>query len=86
MNSLPYYFLLIFFFKIFPYCFFYLMLKCFYYQNNRRLYAAFLGLYCVFRIAGSCYLPDFEYDNLLMGRIKSYNERLYIHNKTFEPQ
>lgn len=62
------------------------MLKCFYYQNNRRLYAAFLGLYCVFRIAGSCYLPDFEYDNLLMGRIKSYNERLYIHNKTFEPQ
>jgi hypothetical protein len=32
---------------------------------------------------GSAYLPDFQYDNLIFG-IKSYQERLYIHNKTFK--
>lgn len=51
--------------------------------NNRRLFASFVFLYCIIRINNLTQLPDFEYDNLLTG-IKSYNERLYIHNKTFD--
>lgn len=59
------------------------LIKCFSIQNNRRLFAAFVYLYCLFRISSSTQLPDFEYDNVLFGA-KSYEERLYIHNKTFE--
>ena len=59
------------------------LIKCFVIENNRRLFASFVYLYCLFRIIGSTQLPDFEYDNVLFGA-KSYEERLYIHNKTFE--
>lgn len=59
------------------------LIKCFFYENNRRLFATFVYLYCILRIIGSTQLPDFEYDNVLFGA-KSYEERLYIHNKTFE--
>lgn len=59
------------------------LIQCFYYQNNKRLFKCFVYIYCMLRMAGSTYLPDFQYDNLLFG-IKTYQERLYIHNKTFE--
>lgn len=58
-------------------------IKCFAIENNRRIFTAFLFMYCIFRIIGSTQLPDFEYENVLFGA-KSYDERLYIHNKTFE--
>lgn len=59
------------------------LIQCFAIRNNRRLFKAFVFLYCILRMMGSANLPDFKYDNLLFG-IKSYQERLYIHNKTFE--
>ncbi len=59
------------------------LIKCFAYENNKRLFQAFIFIYCLLRIAGSTYLPDFDYDNVLFG-IKSYQERLYIHNRTYE--
>jgi len=59
------------------------LIRCFSIENNKRLFAIFIYCYCALRIAGSTQLPDFEYDNILFGA-KSYEERLYIHNKTFE--
>ena len=59
------------------------LIRSFAIVNNRRLFASFVFLYCLLRINNLTQLPDFEYDNVLTG-IKSYNERLYIHNKTFE--
>ena len=59
------------------------LIKCFAIRNNKRLFECFIFIYCVFRMIGSAYLPDFQYDNLIFG-IKSYQERLYIHNKTFK--
>lgn len=61
------------------------LIKCFHFDNNRRLFKAFVFVYCLMRTAGSTYLPDFDYDNILFGS-KSYQERLYIHNRTFEEQ
>lgn len=61
------------------------LIRCFYYDNNRRLFKTFIILYCAMRMAGSTYLPDFDYDNILFGH-KSYQERLFIHNRTFELQ
>jgi len=59
------------------------LIKCFAIENNRRLFSAFVYFYCAFRIIGSTQLPDFEYENVLLGA-RSYEERLYLHNKTFE--
>lgn len=59
------------------------LIKCFAIANNRRLFKAFIFIYCVMRMAGSTYLPDFAYDNILFGAT-SYQERLRIHDKTFE--
>ena len=59
------------------------LIKVFSIENNRRLFIGFVFVYCVLRIAQSTYLPDFEYDNVLFGA-KSYQQRLYIHNKTFD--
>ena len=59
------------------------LIQCFAIRNNRRLFKAFVFLYCILRMMGSANLPDFKYDNLLFG-IKPYQERLYIHNKTFK--
>ena len=59
------------------------LLKCFAIENNKKLYATFIGLYCILKIGSSTMLPDFKYENLLFG-IQSYQERLYYHNRTFD--
>lgn len=59
------------------------LIKCFAIENNKKLFAAFIGLYCILKIGSSTMLPDFKYENLLFG-IQSYQERLYYHNRTFD--
>lgn len=56
------------------------LIKCFFYENNRKLFMAFVGLYCTMKIVGLTNMITSEYDNVLFG-IKSYEERLYIHNR-----
>ena len=57
--------------------------RCFFYDNNRKLFFAFILLYCVLRIGSSTRLPDFKYDNVFLG-MQTYQERLLYHNKTYE--
>ena len=54
--------------------------KCFSIGNNRRLFIAFLSIYCILKIIGTTNFPTAEYDNILFGT-KSYEERLFIHQK-----
>lgn len=60
------------------------IIKCFYYERNRYLFCTFIGIYCLLKTATTLNEPIHEYDNLLMGKIKSYQERKYIFEKTFE--
>lgn len=59
------------------------LIKSFAIENNKRLFALFIFLYCLLRVAGTAYLPDFDYENVLFGS-QSYQERLFFHNKTYE--
>ena len=59
------------------------LIKCFYYKRNKLLFSTFVGLYCIVKTATTLNAPIHEYDNLLFG-IKSYQERKYIFQKTFE--
>ena len=59
------------------------LIKCFYYDRNKILFSTFVGLYCIVKTATTLNAPIHEYDNLLFG-IKSYQERKYIFQKTFE--
>ena len=59
------------------------LIKCFYYERNKLLFSTFVGLYCIVKTATTLNAPIHEYDNLLFG-IKSYQERKYIFQKTFE--
>lgn len=56
------------------------MIECFTYSNNRKLFIAFVYIYCLFKIIGNTNFITARYDNLLFG-IQSYQERLYIHNR-----
>lgn len=56
------------------------IIECFVYKNNRRLFIAFVYIYCLFKIIGNTNFITARYDNLLFG-IQSYQERLYIHNR-----
>ena len=60
------------------------LIKCFYYDRNRYLFCTFIGFYCIIKTATTNNGPIYEYDNLLFGGIKSYQERKYIFEKTFE--
>lgn len=63
------------------------IIKCFYYEKNRYLFCTFVGLYCMAKTVGTLSEPIHEYDNLLFGDIKSFQERKYIYEKTFkEPE
>ena len=59
------------------------LIKCFYYERNKILFSTFVVLYCIVKTATTLNAPIHEYDNLLFG-IKSYQERKYIFQKTFE--
>lgn len=61
------------------------LIRCFSVRGNRYLFIAFVYIYCLLRMAGSAFLPDYKYDNVLFGA-DSYQERLYMHNKTFQEQ
>lgn len=56
------------------------MMECFSIKNNRRLYICFISLYCVIKMIGNTNLITSLYDNVLFGA-KSFEERLYIHNR-----
>jgi hypothetical protein len=58
--------------------------RCFYFHNNRMLFNAFLGIYCVLKIVTTVNQSVMEYDNILLGGIKSYQERKYIFDKEFQ--
>lgn len=59
------------------------LIKCFAFRNNRLLFSGFVGLYCMLKIITTVNQPVMEYDNVLFGA-KSYPERKYIFEKTFE--
>lgn len=60
------------------------LIKCFYYEHNKYLFCSFIAIYCLIKTATTLNAPIHEYDNLLFGNIKSYQERKYIFEKTFE--
>ena len=57
------------------------LMKCFAITNNRKLFVSFVMFYCLLKTWSMTQLPDMQYDNVLTG-MKSYQERLVIHNKT----
>lgn len=57
------------------------LMKCFAIANNRKLFVSFVMFYCLLKTWSMTQLPDMQYDNVLTG-MKSYQERLVIHNKT----
>lgn len=74
---------------LFVYCYWVLwiyLIKCFYYSNNRRLFIAFITIYGVLKISAPIInKPVCEYDNILFG-IKSFQERKFIFDRTFEEE
>lgn len=61
------------------------LIKCFSIQNNRILFICFLSVYSVLKVRGMTNLITLEYDNVLWGT-KSYEERLYIHDKNTDDE
>lgn len=56
------------------------LIKSFYIKNNKTLFISFISIYCILKMVGMTNMKTSEYDNILFGA-KSYEERLYIHNK-----
>ena len=61
-----------------------LMIRIFYYRNNRILYSAFLSLVLIYNVYYSTAERLKEYQNFLLGNADSYNNRLANFNKYFE--
>lgn len=59
------------------------LIKCFSIENNKKLFIGFLSIYCLMKVVGITKLPDMEYENVLLGNTSTYEQRLFIHNKTF---
>ncbi len=60
------------------------IIKCFYYSNNRLLFITFIAIYGMLKISAPIVnQPVCEYDNILLGGIKSYPERKSIFERTF---
>jgi len=51
------------------------LIKCFYYRNNKILFIAFIGIYCIMRTYGDCNSALASYYNVLFQN-QTYNERL----------
>lgn len=60
------------------------LIKCFYYKNNKKLFASFLGIYCIIKIIATVNFPLAEYQNILLGNDKSYQEQKYLFDKTVD--
>ena len=58
------------------------LIRCFAIENNRRLYLAFITLYCLFKMYGSTNTVIARYDNVLFGA-EPYHIREYIYNKNY---
>lgn len=56
------------------------LIKCFSITNNKRLYLAFITIYCVFKMYGSSNYIIARYDNVLLGA-QPFHIREYIFNK-----
>lgn len=59
------------------------LVKVLYIENNKKILAGVLFLYCFYVLKASIGIPCQEYDNILFGS-KSYQERLIIFNRTYE--
>lgn len=60
------------------------LIKCFAIKNNRRLFIAYLCVYCLLKTTVTINQPVDQYENLLFGKTKSFQERKYIYDRTFE--
>lgn len=60
------------------------LIKCFYYENNRKLFIAFLTCYCIVKTVTTINQPVQQYENFLFGKTMSFDDREYIFEKTFE--
>lgn len=61
------------------------LIRCFFYRNNRLLFTAFVGIYCIFKVYGNCSSALARYQNILWDS-PSYNEsivyfRLHLNDK-----
>ncbi len=61
------------------------LIECYSIENNRRLFVGFLVTYCMLKMIGHTDVVTCQYDNVLFGA-KSYEERLYIHNRYGEQE
>lgn len=60
------------------------LIKAFAIENNRKLFRMFIVMYCVLRMAGTAFLPDFKYENILLGNQSTYEQRKIYHNRNFD--
>ena len=58
------------------------LIKCITFRNNRLLFVAYIGIYCILRVYGSCNFALADYENIVLGS-QSYNERLLIFRQHF---
>ena len=58
------------------------LIKCFHHKNNRRLYIAFLIIYCLLKIHGKSNNIIARYDNILFEH-QTFEERFLIFKKSF---
>ena len=56
------------------------LINCFSILNNKKLFLAFMSIYFIMKMVGSTNMITSSYDNVIFGA-KSYEERLYIHNR-----
>ncbi|MCD8290702.1 MAG: EpsG family protein [Prevotella sp.] len=59
------------------------LIDCFAVRNNRRLFIAFVFIYCLLRMLLGYRNPVFRYENVLFGS-STYQERIYYNHKVFE--
>lgn len=60
------------------------LIKCFFYKNNKILFASFIGAYSILKIVTTINYPLAEYQSILLGNAKSYQEQKYIFDKTID--
>lgn len=58
------------------------LIKCFAIDNNRRLFVAFLSVYCLFKMYGSTNYIVAKYDNIIFGA-EPYHLRKITYDKNF---
>ncbi len=58
------------------------LIKCFTIRNNRLLFIAFVGIYCVMKVYGNCNYALADYENILTGA-RPFNERLIFFRQHF---